>query len=368
MLLKRINNIKNRCLFLILIFFATIFMKAANNPEKIIGVKAYKLQNDLSSSMQELKSVGINTIFAGLELNDRPNFRNIANKMGVNRFVIIPIFFDSDTLTKNENLFAITNEGKKASADWLKFVCPSRKGYRQDKIEFIKEIIQETNPAGISLDFIRHFVFWEKVYPGHTIRSMPSTCFCDSCMKYFQRDNNINIPKSIDAPQKYNRWLKRNCYDTWVEWRCELITTMVTEIVMAIRKINPNILVNIHTLPWRQNDYNGALKKIAGQDIKSLSRYVDFISPMTYTHMIKRTPQWISAVLEESHSISEARIIPSIQVSEVYRKETLGTGEFAKMYQSALGNNSSGIVFWSWEMLLHSPEKLKIIKNHSPGW
>ena len=353
-----------KIIVLLVLFWVPIFIYADSPDSVLVGVKTYEKHDSLSSVFETWDRLGINAVFASLELNKDKEFRRLAKKYNMKRFVILPIFYNSDTLSKNNDLYAITKSGEKASQDWVKFVCPSRKNYRKDKITSIKNIVEETSPDGISIDFIRHFVYWEKVYPDDNPETITNTCFCDTCMKYFQKDVDVSIPQRIREPQKRYNWIQENHYSKWVDWKCSLITSMVKEITKESKNIKPDIHVNIHTLPWRQDDFGGALKKVAGQDINELSNYSDYISPMTYSHMLKRPPEWIRKVLTDYSDKSTSKLIPSIQVSKSYLDNELTVNEFKKMLKSATSQNSAGVVLWSWEALSDSQKKKNILKNY----
>ncbi|MFX0124308.1 MAG: hypothetical protein ACFFAE_11770 [Candidatus Hodarchaeota archaeon] len=87
-------------------------------------------------------------------------------------FIIFPVFYDPEALERNPELYSITNKGEKAVDEWVKFVCPTRDDYRKSKVEKMKKIVTELDPDGLSLDFNRYFVFWEKIYPRRTIESI----------------------------------------------------------------------------------------------------------------------------------------------------------------------------------------------------
>ena len=117
------------------------------------------------------------------------------------------------------------------------------------------------------------------------------------------------------------------------------------------KKVNPGIKVNLHIVPWRQDDFDNAIRRIAGQNLSALAEYADIISPMTYSHMLKREPDWINSVVGEIAPQINCKVIPSIQVNEAYLTQTLSAEEFEQTLIEALKPPSSGVFFWSWEQL-----------------
>lgn len=138
---------------------------------------------------------------------------------------------------------------------------------------------------------------------------------------------------------------------------------MVEEISQAVRQVNHFLLLNIHLVPWRTYDFEEARMAVAGQDIGSLFRHVDYLSPMCYAHMLKRPPDWINSVVTDIQRSVPNPVIPSLQVKEAYRPEKLGLREFDRSLQFALKSPSRGVVFWDWEALAESSEKQDVVRR-----
>jgi len=328
----------------------------------MIGVKVYKIERELKPLFKEWDDLGINTVLVSPSvINDK--FNALARKHDIKTFLILPIFYNPDLLKVSPDLYAVTNMGKKAADDWVEFVCPSREGYRKTKIAEIVRLVQDLDPDGISLDFIRYFCFWEKVYPDRDPDSIPNTCFCPVCLAKFQSDKKITIPGSLDNVRDIARWISENHQAEWTDWKCSQITRMVHDIVNSVKTVKPEILVNLHAVPWRENDFNNSIRRIVGQDISGLAEYTNIISPMTYSHMLKREPGWIQSVVEDIDWQVDCKVIPSIQVNEAYITNVLTDEEFEQTLKVALKPPSSGVFFWSWEQLEERPSKKDIIKK-----
>jgi hypothetical protein len=331
--------------------------------ELIIGVKIYEFEGTLENLFEEWRSLGINTAFVSKSLLSNQKFRDLAKKNSITTFVILPIFYNPEALKRDPDLYAITDKGEIAKEEWVEFVCPTRVKYKKQRIADIKQIVQEFNPDGISIDFIRHFVFWEKVYPDRTLNSIANTCFDSHCLNAFEKDTNIIIPQGLTTTQQKADWVKNNVLQEWVEWKCSVITRMVQEITGAAKAIKPDIATNVHAVPWRANDFEGAARIVTGQDLAAISLHTDFISPMCYSHMVKRPASWISSVVDDMYSRTQSKVIPSIQVKEAYLTEILTISEFRDSLVAALKSPSKGVIFWSWDALDKDPEKKDVIKD-----
>jgi hypothetical protein len=183
-------------------------------------------------------------------------------------------------------------------------------------------------------------------------------------MSGFATAAGVSIPDSVTTPKQSAAWIHDYHLDAWTEWKSALITSMVEEIVAAATAAKPDVHVNLHAVPWRRHDYDGAVTKVLGQDFAALSRHTDFISPMCYSFMLQRPPAWIGSVVEELAGYSSCAILPSIQVREYYREgERFAEQEFAECLDAALAPPSAGVVLWSWDAIAHEPAKQDIIRR-----
>lgn len=351
-----------------LIYLSVIILAACttvdNTDTPVVGVKIYSYDGDYDGLFEIWKNHGINTVLASPELLGDEIFREKLDEEKISSFLIFPVFFDAEALEDNPGLYAITSEGEPAIDDWVKFVCPSREDFRQRKIEEARRYIESINPDGISIDFIRYFVFWETVFPDFTLDSLPETCYDEHCLEKFQQDKSINIPDTLTTVSEIASWIEQYQSVEWTEWKCKQITTMIEQIVHTVKNVKPEILINVHLVPWRIGDFDDAILKIAGQDVTAIKEFADYLSPMTYSHMVKQEPAWIHSVVIDVYERSSGSVIPSIQVSRAYLDEPLTTDEFSECIEQALLPPSLGVIFWSWDHLAADPEKLKILKEY----
>jgi hypothetical protein len=347
---------------------AIFFCNSCQNPKensKIIGVKIYDHQGDLNELFNTWSEIGINLILSSPELARKDNFMQLARSNSISVFLILPTFFNTEALGKDSSLYAITSKGKRAIDDWVHFVCPNREDYRRSHIEYIKNLTKEIRPDGISIDFIRYFVFWEQVFPGQVYENLPQTCFDEKCLAKFKRAYTIEFPDSCDHLTKKADYILTQQRDKWVDFKCKTIADFVEEMVEAIHSMDPTTEINFHAVPWRSKDFNNGMRTIAGQDLKRIAPNVDYISPMCYSHMVKQPPEWIHEVVNDFNmQVPGSRILPSIQVSKAYLNTSFSEVEFKKALSESLKPPSEGVIFWSWEALEKSPEKLKIVKDY----
>jgi len=330
--------------------------------ERIIGIKVYNIEGDLNTSFTAWRDHGINAVFADVTLLTE-EFRSLAKKNDIKVFIILPVFFNPESLQHDPDLYAITDQGERAVKEWVEFICPSRMEYRKQRIEYIKQLISDLDPDGISLDFIRHFAYWEKIYPGTDPDSIPESCLDPSCINSFQIHTGISIPDSLIKVPDISGWIRLNCAREWTEWKCGLITSFVETASREAKQLKSDILINVHAVPWREDEFDNAARRITGQNFTDIARHVDMISPMCYAHMLQRTPQWIHSVVDDISAQVDVPVYPSIQVNKAYLEEPLGIEEFKLSLEEALRPPSSGVIFWSWEQLMESPGKKQLLKG-----
>jgi len=151
----------------------------------VIGVKIYDTERELPGLFDEWRALGINTVFASEELTSSGGFRALAKRNDTDLFIIFPVFFAPDELAGDPDLWAVTADGARAKEDWVEFACPSHTDFRARRVEEAREIVRRLQPDGLSIDFIRDFVFWEMVAPDRDPTALPDACYCASCLRLF---------------------------------------------------------------------------------------------------------------------------------------------------------------------------------------
>ena len=196
---------------------------------------------------------------------------------------------------------------------------------------------------------------------------MANSCFDRSCVDRFEKDTGVVLPEGVKGTAEAATWILSNHGREWTHWKCGIITGLVSSIAAEVRAIKPGIGVNIHSVPWRESDFGGAIKTIAGQDLKALAGPADMISPMCYWHMLKRRPPWIRDVVKDVYAQTKGCVVPSIQVGRAYINEALSVEEFKEALDEALRPPSAGVIFWNWDALVKEPEKKAVVAARLKG-
>jgi len=328
----------------------------------IVGVEISETDRELPGLFEAWRALGVNTVFASEELTSSGGFRALAKKNDTDLFILFPIFFAPEELSENPDLWAVTASGEWAKEGSVEFACPSRTDLRDSRVEEAQAVVKRLRPEGLSIEFIHHFVFWERVGPDCDPAALPDTCYCVNCLQAFATFLGVPTFSIPPQPQRAAAWIEANAADAWVEFKVQTITSMAEEIADAVREIEPDIVININIVPWRREDFDGAIMRVAGQDPVALGEISDYLSPMAYSCMFERPPEWVVSVVEDLDRIAECPVLPNIQVSPDSRNGAIFSGtEFEAVLRAALKLPSAGVVFRSWNDIEADPERTEII-------
>lgn len=339
----------------------------SQNTNKIVGIKLLEFNGNHSEFFSELNELSINTIFIVSEKTLQDSvFRAKALKHKINIFLTAQIFMNETACKEDSTIYSITNKGTRAIESWAHFVCPSNQEYRTKRIKHFVELVKQYQPYGFSIDFIRYFAFWENIYPETQFSDLQNSCFCDQCLLKFSEYIGKDFPAELKTTQSKADWILKYYSDEFTKFKCVTIESMVSELTTAIKSVKPDIVFNLHTVPWKQNDYHGAVKKITGQDFKILGKYTNMLSPMCYSNLLKHDSKWINEIVDDMYLYSGSKILPSIQINTIQENETeYNDEEFKECLSQALISPSAGVVFfvWDWNSIKHNHKKKQIIKE-----
>ncbi|MBI4916628.1 MAG: hypothetical protein HY825_12340 [Acidobacteria bacterium] len=337
-------------------------------PPPVLGVKVYEHEGDPEQLVARWRELGINTAFVGAELARRDDFRAALARAGMPLFVIFPVLYAPAELDAEAGLYAITADGRPARDDWVQHACPSDEGLRRKRVEEARELVGRLRPAGLALDFVRHHVYWEMVRPDADPSALPDTCYCPRCLRRFAATTPGAAGLPLDDPIAAAAWIRARAPAEWARFKRETITSLAWEIIQAVRAVRPSIRIAVHVVPWRGDDFAGAIGRIAAQDRDALGGIADVLAPMTYSFMLYRPPEWIASVVEDVAAACRCPVLPSVQVAVRYRTgDTLGPEELEACLRAALRAPSAGAVLWKWEYLAAEPAKAEVVRRVFAG-
>ncbi len=333
-----------------------------SSADKLVGVKIYSVPGNVNALVDQWHQMGINAAFVSKGLLMDDEFRTVARNNDIQLFLIAPVFYNPEKLQQYPTWYAKDQQGNIAQADWVEFICPTQAAYRTLLADSLVQIVQTYQPDGLSIDFIRHFVFWEMVHPNTDLAQLPQTCFCPHCVNEFSEAKSISLTVSADSTSLVAREIQTHYDDQWQEWRRKIITDAFISLAEQVKKVKPDLKINLHAVPWLPQEKEGQLWTLTGQDVEAIAPYCTYVSPMCYHYMVHQPVDWISTRVEGLNQLAPGKILPSIQVGNAYRTEKFMKEEFEQALQQALKGSSQGVVFWSWDYLEKEPEKKSVIR------
>ncbi len=140
-------------------------------------------------------------------------FRDDRFALALNRVDLwfnLPVFYNPEYLAQHPEHYAITTRGRKAIHDWCHFVCPSRREYLDTLVRDLRALLPRLQPTIVSLDFIRHYVFWEEVDLHSDPAAIEHGCYCPLCLDGFERFCGQRIDRNQPAA-----FIRSNLHAAW---------------------------------------------------------------------------------------------------------------------------------------------------------
>ena len=230
---------------------------------------------------------------------------------------------------------------------------------RQDRLQALERLLTDCYLDGVWLDFVRWPCHWEVHDP-----TLVQTSFDRETLARFSADAGVVLPVG-DAPAVAQTILSEMA-DAWTTWRCDQITSWVSQARDLVARVRPGALLGLFGVPWRLSDYDGAILTIIGQDYRALGPFIDVFSPMVYHTMCGFKPTWIGQVTEEIRALSGRPVWPIIQ--SVDDPSPLSAEEYGRALDVALGSPSSaGVLVFTLEGALDEA-KLQVTRECFARW
>ncbi len=321
------------------------------------GVKLYSVPKNLDATIALWHQLGFDTLFIGQACKNDSDFLERLQHEGFFVNLIEPVFLADETTDKR--LLAVTKDGTPAIDSWVRFVCPTNKEWLNSFYErFTAD--SKLNVNSLSLDFIRFFQFWEVINPDSTQPNLRETCYCPRCLeerRIFREANPTNSQLEDDEL-----------------WRCSIINQIVSNCLRIKNEAMDVKKLGLHAVPWKKSTFNGALSRILGQDLRTLSKSVDFFTPMTYHHMIHQDVSYIKELVEDIESqINEVEeknnvncrreIVPSVQLKKYYRDEDISLEENFQTIMTAMEAGHGNVVYFQWTDIEENPKITALLKD-----
>jgi len=307
-----------------------------------------------------LKESGITIV---LDRKGDMNLRDECRRSGLKYYRIYNVFYPSRPDIDVEGPQLVSDRGEIPRGLHKPMVSPASKEIQQAKLNAITCDMQQFKPDGISLDFIRfHLEYenhrspewrlgWEEVPQNALTKNFISFSFDSSTLKRFQEDTAVVLRAGVNDSVKAAQEIFAEHSGQWTRWKCSLITNMVAELRKRALAINPDMKVMIHFVPWRVDEFDGALGKIVGQDPIELAEYVDIFAPMMYRPFLNRETSWIGEYTSYLQKKTGKKVWPCIQAMPIELQEHFDLPRFAIStlradWLSAAASGTDGITLY----------------------
>ena len=153
------------------------------------------------------------------------------------------------------------------------------------------------------------------VRPAADPASLPDTCYCRHCLERFAAASPSRAALPLDDPAAAAAWIRAHDAEAWVRFKArDDHLAGVGDHPGGARGAAAH-----HDLGQRRPLARRRVRRrdhrIAGQDREALGGMADFLSPMCYSFMLYRPPEWIASVVEETAGAGRSAVLPSVQVA-----------------------------------------------------
>lgn len=269
-----------------------------DNDMLIRGIKFFPEHSrctDAKTCAHSIHDAGFNTVFMPVREKDLSNaaefdlyaFRYELQKRDIRFTAVVQVFYDPERWDDHPEWRALDQNRNDSPQSWQTMLSPACGDFRNLKLEHIRRIIQELNPDMLALDFIRYPVFWEEVHMDSLHIITRNYDYNPLSVNKLHDIHNVDSSSDIMLHQHHSQ--------EWISFK----TGQITSFVRDVRTLTRDIPLILHILPWLERDQEFCLKSLAGQDVDSLAKYSDILSPMLYTMVPGLTPERIRKMLSD---------------------------------------------------------------------
>ena len=308
----------------------------------IYGVPSISHRDPLSY-VAEMEKAGVNAVFVPADKETVAWFK----ERGFQVFVSVNAFggegswksFPDSRPIKADGSLLGSGSGDKGHGG----ACPTHEGWRAERLKYVVQLVGEFGGEGgidgLWLDFIRYPGFWETAAP-----EIPDTCYCPRCLKKFQADSKVQMPKGVEGKDAA-AWIRGNAPYEWMKWKKEQIASFVSETrdVMEKNRGKRPLKLGLFLVPLTKGERGNAISYLLAQDPFQLSALVDVISPMVYHKMCGRGAEWVGYMCRYYSETAKCLLWPIVQSVDCVSEE------FGNAVRFAGQGGADGVLVYSFK-------------------
>jgi hypothetical protein len=329
-------------------------------PEKLEIRGIYGSPNAFWNKGINLSHLNVNAVFVNWKaINEKMMER--AGEEGLKVFAEFPVLNGKGYVENHPEAWAIDRHGNRVGpASWFMGVCPTEPGFREFRMNELKELLRKFDLDGIWMDYVHWHAQFEEPEP-----ILPETCFCDNCITAFESATGIHVPDL--APDERASWILDRHDSKWRDWRCSVIADWVSGTRKIVKEERPDALLGIYHCPWDDTEFDGARRRILGLDYDMLKGITDVFSPMVYHGRMGRSAEWVRENIEwfcnrlNVKPAGSPKVWPIVQAYD--DPEAISPEEFGKVLRYGAGAGSTGIMMFTSNSVAENPAKTEVMKG-----
>lgn len=289
------------------------------------------------------------------------SFRDALREAGIRYFETSACFFGPDRLERWPSLLPVDADGRPMEKfGWYIGLCPSNDEYAAARLALLERVVDEMEPDGLFLAWIRFPGFWELWMPETTRGEIPEYCFCDRCRGRFQEERDVSL-RGRDVRQQAREILSEY-RDDWTAWKCAVIADFVRAVRERANQVRPGTQIMINAVPFGRGDYDDVAREVCGQGVEELSPHSDIFEFMFYHQILRREPEvWIASLMTEMRDRTDRTLLADVQPKADYldpiyasgrRRPVVTSEEFVAALRATLTSAADGLMVYHWKDFL----------------
>ncbi|MEW5974992.1 MAG: hypothetical protein AB1898_04190 [Acidobacteriota bacterium] len=271
----------------------------------------------------------------------------------------------NSVVEEHAEAWPIDSEGKRSPMQsWFMGICPTNEAFMSHRLEELKQLVTSRQIDGVWLDYLHWHAQFEDPKPG-----LPETCFNDSCISQFQRDARIEL-KGTTAEERAKEILSRHQLH-WRDWRCRTLMDFARRCREVIWEHAPHLLVGCYHCGWRDDEFQGARRKILGLDVGMMADVFDVLSPMLYHGRSSQSPGWVERNVKWwSHQLGlrgepaeRLKLWPIVQAWSDPEGRRVSAEEFERVLTGGMASGATGVMMFTLGAVTEDPRKMATLKK-----
>ncbi len=267
-----------------------------------------------------------------------------------------------DYVQKHPDAHPVDDSGNPAApATWFMGVCPTHEGFREYRMQALRELLTRHELDGVWMDYLHWHAQFEDPYPVFI-----KTCFSASCIDAFQEWADLEV-QGQTVPEKA-KWIFMNAARQWEDWRVSVVVDWTKEFRSIVKEIRPNALVGLYHCAWKDEDLGGVRRRCLGLDFKALAPYVDVFSPMVYHGRSGKKPEYVKEFVDYFGEQFDIRTEPGQYpllwpIVQAHDEPRITPEEFKTVLGYGLSGRSTGVMMFTIGSVSSDDGKMAAMKQ-----